>query len=150
MRFVYDEELMTVARRMAQWAKALRSDHLPDKTIHEVKRRIIDSIATTLGAYHSHPAKIVREKAMAVADPNAKATVWGTKHRTLPELAAFANGAMVRYLDYNDTYLSLEPAHPSDNLSAAVAVTQQHSHIAGVQIGGDNVRSAVTVQIANR
>jgi 2-methylcitrate dehydratase len=50
--------------------------------------------------------------------------VWGTKHRTLPELAAFANGAMVRYLDYNDTYLSLEPAHPSDNLSACVAVAQ--------------------------
>jgi 2-methylcitrate dehydratase len=116
---------MTIARRMAQWASALRYQQLPVKTVHEVKRRVIDSIATTLGAYHSHPAKIVREKAMSVSDPKAKATVWGTSHRTLPELAAFANGAMVRYLDYNDTYLSLEPAHPSDNLSAAVAVTQQ-------------------------
>lgn len=116
---------MTLARKMAQWAKALKYDDLPGKTVHEVKRRVIDSIATTLGAYRSHPARIVREKAMAVADPNARASVWGTKHRTLPELAAFANGAMVRYLDYNDTYLSLEPAHPSDNLSAAVAVTQQ-------------------------
>ena len=57
-------------------------------------------------------------------DPRAKASVWGTTHKTLPQLAAFANGAMVRYLDYNDTYLSLEPAHPSDNISAAVAVTQ--------------------------
>ena len=116
---------MTIARRMAQWANALRYQQLPAKTVHEIKRRVIDSIATTLGAYHSHPAKIVREKAMSVSDPKAKATVWGTPHRTLPELAAFANGAMVRYLDYNDTYLSLEPAHPSDNLSAAVAVTQQ-------------------------
>jgi len=110
---------------MAHWAKALKYEDLPSKTVHEVKRRVIDSLATTLGAYHSHPAKIVREKAMAVSDPKAKATVWGTPHRTLPELAAFANGAMVRYLDYNDTYLSLEPAHPSDNISAAVAVTQQ-------------------------
>lgn len=116
---------MTIARRMAQWTKALKYDDLPAKTVHEVKRRVIDSFATTLGAYYSHPAKIVREKAVAVADPKAKATVWGTTHRTVPELAAFANGAMVRYLDYNDTYLSLEPAHPSDNLSAAVAVTQQ-------------------------
>ncbi len=116
---------MTIARRMAHWAKALKYEDLPSKTVHEVKRRVIDSLATTLGAYHSHPAKIVREKAMAVSDPKAKATVWGTPHRTLPELAAFANGAMVRYLDYNDTYLSLEPAHPSDNISAAVAVTQQ-------------------------
>jgi len=116
---------MTLARKMAQWARALRYEQLPAKTVHEVKRRVIDSIATTLGAYHSHPAKIVREKALAVSDSKARATVWGTPHRTLPELAAFANGAMVRYLDYNDTYLSLEPAHPSDNLSAAVAVTQQ-------------------------
>ena len=110
---------------MAQWANALKYDQLPAGTVHEVKRRVIDSLATTLGAYHSHPARIVREKAMAVSDAKAKATVWGTPHRTLPELATFANGAMVRYLDYNDTYLSLEPAHPSDNLSAAVAVTQQ-------------------------
>ncbi len=116
---------MNIARRMAQWANALKYDQLPAGTVHEVKRRVIDSLATTLGAYHSHPARIVREKAMAVSDAKAKATVWGTPHRTLPELATFANGAMVRYLDYNDTYLSLEPAHPSDNLSAAVAVTQQ-------------------------
>jgi 2-methylcitrate dehydratase len=116
---------MTIARKIAQWAQSLRYEELPAKTVHEVKRRVIDSIATTLGAYRSHPAKIVREKAKAVNDPAAKATVWGTTHRTLPELAAFANGAMTRYLDYNDTYLSLEPAHPSDNLSACVAVTQQ-------------------------
>jgi len=31
---------------------------------------------------------------------------------------------MVRYLDFNDTYLSLEPAHPSDNIPAAVAAAQ--------------------------
>jgi 2-methylcitrate dehydratase len=31
---------------------------------------------------------------------------------------------MVRYLDYNDTYLSREPAHPSDNIPAAVAVAE--------------------------
>jgi len=116
---------MTIARKMAQWAKALRYEDLPKKTVQEVKRRVIDSLATTLGAYNSHPARVVREKAMAVNDPAAKASVWGTKHRTPPELAAFANGAMVRYLDYNDTYLSLEPAHPSDNLAPCVAVTQQ-------------------------
>ncbi|MBI4718099.1 MAG: MmgE/PrpD family protein [Planctomycetes bacterium] len=115
---------MTIARRMARWAKQLRYEDLPAKTIHEVKRRVIDSLATTLGAYHAHPSKVVREKAMSVTAPAPAATVWGTRHATTPDLAAFANGAMVRYLDYNDTYLSLEPAHPSDNIPAAVAVTQ--------------------------
>jgi len=116
---------MTLARTLAEWTTKLRYEDFPKRTVHEVKRRVIDSLATTLGAYHSTPARIVREKAMAVSDPKARASVWGTAHRTLPELATFANGAMVRYLDYNDTYLSLEPAHPSDNISAAVAVTQQ-------------------------
>ncbi len=115
---------MTIARKMARWASALRYEDLPEKTIHEVRRRVIDSIATCLGAYRSRPAKVARAKAMAINDPPPAATVWGTKHHTSPDLAAFANGTMVRYLDYNDTYLSLEPAHPSDNIPAAVAAAQ--------------------------
>lgn len=115
---------MTIANKLTKWTKQLRYDDLPAKTVHEVKRRVIDSLATTLGAYWSHPARVARAKAMAVSDLPPAPTVWGTHHHTTPDLAAFANGAMVRYLDYNDTYLSKEPAHPSDNLSAAVAVTQ--------------------------
>ncbi len=115
---------MRIARRMARWTHEMRYEDLPTRTIREVKRRVIDSIATSLGAYHSNPAKIARAKAMAVNDPPPAATVWGSRHHTPPDLAAFANGTMVRYLDYNDAYLSLEPAHPSDNIPAAVAVTQ--------------------------
>lgn len=115
---------MTIGRKIAQWTKQLRYEDMPEKTVHEVKRRVIDSLATTLGAYASRPAQVARAKAMAVSDPVPAATVWGTNHRTTPDLAAFANGTMVRYLDYNDTYLSLEPAHPSDNIPSAVAVTQ--------------------------
>jgi 2-methylcitrate dehydratase len=37
------------------------------------------------------------------------------------EWATFVNGLLIRYLDYNDTYLSLEPAHPSDNLAAVLS-----------------------------
>src|SRR5947208_5430276 len=42
--------------------------------------------------------------------------------RSSPEWATFVNGLLIRYLDFNDTYLSLEPAHPSDNLAAVLAV----------------------------
>ncbi|MFH0983616.1 MAG: MmgE/PrpD family protein, partial [Planctomycetota bacterium] len=115
--------MATLGRKLAAWVHRLTYDQLPDKTVHEVNRRVLDSIGTALGAYHSPPAKIVREVTLAVPAPRG-GTVWGTPHRTTPDLAAFANGAMVRYLDFNDTYLSKEPAHPSDNLSAAVAVAQ--------------------------
>src|SRR6202011_2928953 len=42
--------------------------------------------------------------------------------RSSPEWATFVNGLLIRYLDYNDTYLALEPAHPSDNLAAVLSV----------------------------
>ncbi len=38
--------------------------------------------------------------------------------------AAFSNGVHIRYLDCNDTYLSLEPAHPSDNWAAIISAGQ--------------------------
>jgi 2-methylcitrate dehydratase len=38
------------------------------------------------------------------------------------EWATFVNGLLIRYLDFNDTYLSKEPAHPSDNLAPVLAV----------------------------
>lgn len=115
--------MSTIARRIADWVLGLRYEQLPARTVHEAKRRILDSLGTTLGAYRSRPAQIARATGKAV--PASKgAVIWGTPDRTTPDLAAFANGTMVRYLDYNDTYLSLEPAHPSDNISAAVAVTQ--------------------------
>ena len=39
-----------------------------------------------------------------------------------PVQAAFCIGAIVRWLDYNDTWLAAEWGHPSDNLGAILAV----------------------------
>ncbi len=45
--------------------------------------------------------------------------------RTAPDRAAFYNGALVRYLDFNDSYLAPgETCHPSDNLSAVLAAAE--------------------------
>ncbi len=45
----------------------------------------------------------------------------GTAHRLEPVHAAFNIGAMIRWLDYNDTWLAAEWGHPSDNLGAILA-----------------------------
>ncbi len=45
----------------------------------------------------------------------------GTTHRLEPVHAAFNIGALVRWLDYNDTWLAAEWGHPSDNLGAILA-----------------------------
>jgi 2-methylcitrate dehydratase len=45
----------------------------------------------------------------------------GTKHILDPVQAAFNIGAMIRWLDFNDTWLAAEWGHPSDNLGAILA-----------------------------
>lgn len=51
------------------------------------------------------------------------ARVPGTSYLLDPILAAFNIGALVRWLDFNDTWLAAEWGHPSDNLGAILAVT---------------------------
>ncbi|MFT7222020.1 MAG: 2-methylcitrate dehydratase [Candidatus Azotimanducaceae bacterium] len=53
--------------------------------------------------------------------PNG-AKVPGTQFQLDPVQAAFNIGAMVRWLDFNDTWLAAEWGHPSDNLGAILAV----------------------------
>ena len=50
------------------------------------------------------------------------AKIPGTSYQLEPERAAFNIGAMVRWLDYNDTWLAAEWGHPSDNLGAIWAL----------------------------
>ncbi len=109
-----------IADRLAEYAHFLSAARLSADVVHEVKRRMLDSLGCAFGAWGAPPCQIARRVARAATVPDG-ATLWGTAHKTLPDLAAFANGALVRYLDFNDTYLSREPAHPSDNLAAVLA-----------------------------
>jgi 2-methylcitrate dehydratase len=112
-----------LAERLSAYAAALTFEDLTPEAVHEVKRRLIDSLGCAMGAFPNEPAAIARKMA-ATCTSSFPATVIGTAHRSSPELAAFSNGVHFRYLDYNDTYLSKEPAHPSDNLAAVLAVAE--------------------------
>jgi 2-methylcitrate dehydratase len=112
-----------LADRLAQYAHSFRFDDLSEPVVHEVKRRVLDSLGCALGAWNAPPCRFARQLAQRVKLVRG-ATLWGTGHKTLPDLATFANGGLVRYFDFNDTYLAKEPAHPSDNLSAVLAVAE--------------------------
>jgi 2-methylcitrate dehydratase len=111
----------TLAHQLAEFGCSLRFEDLSKGTVHEVKRRVIDSIGCALGAWHEEPCVISRTVASEFSAKQG-ATIIGTDHKAPPDWAAFATGCCIRYFDYNDTYLSKEPAHPSDNLSAVFAV----------------------------
>jgi 2-methylcitrate dehydratase len=55
------------------------------------------------------------------------ARVPGTPYELDPVAAAFNIGAMIRWLDFNDTWLAAEWGHPSDNLGAILAVADYSS-----------------------
>lgn len=112
-----------LAERFSAYAAGLRFEDLSPEAVHEAKRRLLDTLGCAMGAYSSEPATIARTLAKTVRS-DFPATVVGTAHQTSSEWAAFANGLMFRYLDYNDTYLSKEPAHPSDNFAAVLAIAE--------------------------
>ena len=114
---------MYLAERLAQFAAQLQFDALDARTIHEVCRRLIDSLGCACGAYQSDPVRVARRVAgRTYGIPGA--SYLGGSRPSSPELAAFVNGVLFRYLDCNDTYLSREPAHPSDNFAAVLAAAE--------------------------
>lgn len=58
------------------------------------------------------------------------ARVPGTSHELDPVKAAWDIGAMIRWLDFNDTWLAAEWGHPSDNLGGILAVADYLSRVA--------------------
>jgi 2-methylcitrate dehydratase len=64
--------------------------------------------------------------------PNG-ARVPGTGYQLDPVLAAFNIGAMIRWLDFNDTWLAAEWGHPSDNLGGILAVADWLSRQAAAE-----------------
>ncbi len=118
----------TLAHRLADYATGIDYASLPREALDEAKRRIIDAFGCAMGALASgsHPAEIAVAVAKMAAPASGQkgATVLTTTHRTTPDLAAFATGVFFRYLDFNDTYLSKEPAHPSDNIAPLLAVAE--------------------------
>jgi 2-methylcitrate dehydratase len=66
--------------------------------------------------------------------PNG-ARVPGTSYELDPVAAAFNIGALVRWLDFNDTWLAAEWGHPSDNLGAILAVADYVSRQRGKKRG---------------
>ena len=113
-----------IANQLADYAKTLSFANLPQSVVHEVKRRVLDVFGCAYGALTAPPSKIARRMAATVSVKRG-ARIWGTRRQTTSDWGAFANGSLVRYLDCNDTYLSKEPAHPSDNIPACLAVAEE-------------------------
>jgi 2-methylcitrate dehydratase len=105
---------------LCSYTTSLTFDNLPSEVVHQAKRLLIDTLGCAIGGYSSEPSKIARALADTVYSQQP-ATVLGSGQQTSLDLATFANGVMMRYLDFNDGYTSTESGHPSDAIAAVLS-----------------------------
>lgn len=113
---------VNLAHQLADYAASLRYEDLDAATIETVKAHFIDALGCAIAAHDEAPVRIARQ--IALATGGGTSTLLGTAQRTTPDLAAFANGAALRYFDLNDAYAGKETGHPSDNVAPCLAVAE--------------------------
>jgi 2-methylcitrate dehydratase len=133
----YDQVLLDIA------------DYVSDYTIQSelayvtARNCLIDTLGCGLEALE-YPActKLLGPIVPGTIVPNG-AKVPGTKYQLDPVQAAFNIGAIIRWLDFNDTWLAAEWGHPSDNLGGILAVADWLSR-SGVPV---TMREVLTAMI---
>ena len=106
---------------LSRYAAEFSFELLSEEAIHETKRRLIDTLGCAFGGFYSEPSRIARALARrCIGNPPAR--ILGTQEPSTTEQAAFANGVMMRYLDYNEVYFYKSTGHPSDPIAAILAV----------------------------
>jgi 2-methylcitrate dehydratase len=112
-----------VAETLARYAVSLRYEDLPGEVVREAKRAMIDTIGCAIGGFSAEPSQIANKLAAGVSAVHG-ATVMCSGVKTSPDLAVFANGVMIRYLDFNDGYLNLGGGHPSDAIASLLSTAE--------------------------
>lgn len=115
--------MQTIAEKVADFVTSIRYKDLGEDVVREVKRRVLDSIGVMFGAYREIVPQIAIRSASRF-ESKYGSRIFGTGTMVATDWAAFANGVLVRYLDFNDTYLSREALHPSDMIAGLLAVAE--------------------------
>ncbi len=116
-------ETAALSEQLAQFVVRASYEDISEEASGQLKARILDSLGCAIGALNSEPIRVILEQVRDFGG-NGRVTLIGGG-RTAPDRAAFYNSALVRYLDFNDSYLTKgETCHPSDNLGAVLAAAE--------------------------
>jgi 2-methylcitrate dehydratase len=114
---------MTVVEEMAAFSANVGLDRLSAAGCLQLKICILDALGCAVGALGAGPVRCVRQ--LVTAFPLAGPCTLIGGGRSAPDRATLLNGALVRYLDFNDGYFaSHDTCHPSDNLGAVLAAAE--------------------------
>jgi 2-methylcitrate dehydratase len=136
---------LTQVERLARFVVHARWEQISDGAREQLKLRVLDSLGVALGALEGEPVAMVRQQVQEFGGAPL-CTLIGAG-RSAPDRAALYNGALVRYLDFNDSYLAPgETCHPSDNLAPVLAAAE-YAHADGRTL---LTALAVAYQVQNR
>jgi 2-methylcitrate dehydratase len=114
---------MTQVEQLAAFVVHTKYEDLSEEARQQLKIRIIDALGCALGALEGPPLAMLRAQLDDFGGNPLVTLIGGGK--TAPDRAALYNSALVRYLDYNDSYIAKnETGHPSDNLGAVLAASE--------------------------
>ena len=119
----------TKVEELAAFAANAHWEALSTAAIEALKIRVLDALGCALGALAAPPMRAVRQLTTALGGSPLSTLIGG--ERTPPDRPALYNGALVRYLDFNDAYLAPnETCHPSDNVAPLLAAAE-YAHASG-------------------
>jgi len=96
---------------------------LSKAAVQQLKIRTLDALGCAIGALNSEPVLAIKQQLKDFDGSSHCRLIGGGK--AAPDRAAFFNGTLIRYLDFNDSYLAKgETCHPSDNISAMLSASE--------------------------
>ena len=122
---------------------ALAAGGFPEGTLATARLVLADSLGcAALASTHEACTRLLGPVIPGTIVPNGS-RVPTTPYELDPVEAAFQTGALIRWLDYNDTWLAAEWGHPSDNLGAILAVADHRSRAGEALTVADALDAAV-------
>ena len=114
---------MTQVEQLAAFVVRATYEDLSEVARRELKIHVLDTLGCAIGALKGPPIKMLEAQLEDFGGNPLVTLIGGGK--TAPDRAALYNAALVRYLDFNDSYLAkYETCHPSDNLGAVLAASE--------------------------
>lgn len=114
---------MNELEKLAAFAYECAFEDLSAETLLRLKIHILDSLACAIAAQDKKPILMLKTVVDELGG-NPQATLIGGLKNSVTN-ACLYNSALVRYLDFNDSYLAKgETCHPSDNLASVLAAAE--------------------------
>ena len=120
---------MSATMPLAERITATTPSDLPEWTLHEAKRTLINMLAVSLSASAAKPAQALAAWARAEG-AKPRATVIGSGFRTSPTTAALLNGYLAHLQDYDDTHFPTV-LHPTAPVWPAVLALAEDTQASG-------------------